>query len=98
MELANNDFDRQVLRFLSADTALSRSIVTAPEVPMDRVEALRRAFDTTMKDADFLAEAAKTNMDISPSRGETAQEIAASLIDTDPRVLQRAKELMDASR
>jgi tripartite-type tricarboxylate transporter receptor subunit TctC len=98
MELTSNEFDRKVLRFLSADTAISRAIVTAPEVPDDRVTLLRRAFDATMKDPDFLAEAAKTKMDIAASRGEEAQEIANSLINTEPDVLKRAKELMDATR
>ena len=42
--------DRQVLTFISADTAISRPLVTSAGVPPERVEALRRAFDATMKD------------------------------------------------
>ena len=59
-ELAKNDIDRQVLEFISADTAISRPLVTNAGVPRERVEALRRAFDATMKDPEFLAEAEKT--------------------------------------
>ena len=50
LELVNNDLDRKVMTFLSAETAISRALVTTPDVPAERVEALRRAFDATMKD------------------------------------------------
>ena len=73
-ELAKNDTDRQVLNFISADTAISRPLVTNDGVPRERVEALRRAFDATMKDPEFLAEAEKTKTDISPMTGEEAQQ------------------------
>ena len=95
LELAKNDFDRKVLTFLSADTAISRAVVTTPNVPADRVEVLRRAFDATMKDKAFLAEAAEAKMDIVPSTGEVSQQVAQSIIDTDPAVVARARDLMN---
>jgi tripartite-type tricarboxylate transporter receptor subunit TctC len=96
-ELAKNDFDRRVLTFLSADTAISRAVVTTPNVPPERVEVLRRAFDATMKDKAFLAEAAEARMDIVPSTGEAAQQVAQSIIDTDPKVVARARDLVNAA-
>ena len=95
MELAKNDDDRQVLAFISADTAISRPLTTNAGVPADRVEALRRAFDATMKDPAFLAEAAKTETDISPMTGEEVQKIAVSTINTPPAVLKRAHALIE---
>jgi tripartite-type tricarboxylate transporter receptor subunit TctC len=95
MELAKNDDDRQVLAFISADTAISRPLTTNAGVPADRVEALRRAFDATMKDPAFLAEAAKTETDISPMTGEEVQKIAVSTINTPPTVLKRANALIE---
>ena len=95
MELAKNDDDRQVLAFISADTAISRPLTTNAGVPADRVEALRRAFDATMKDPAFLAEAAKTETDISPMTGEEVQKIAVSTINTPPAVLKRAHVLIE---
>ena len=59
-ELAKNDEDRQVLTFISSDMGISRAFVTTPGVPPERLAALRQAFMETMKDPDFLAEAAKT--------------------------------------
>jgi tripartite-type tricarboxylate transporter receptor subunit TctC len=94
LELAGNDMDRQVLTFLSADTAIARSLVASPDTPPERVTALRRAFDATMKDPDFLAEAEKTKMDIVPLSGEESQKIADSIVNTSPEVVARAKTLL----
>ncbi len=95
IELAKNDADRQVMEFLSADIPISRAYVTTPGTPPDRVEALRRAFDATMKDPLFLAEAAKSNTDINPSTGEESQKFAAMIANTPPAVLAKAKMILD---
>jgi tripartite-type tricarboxylate transporter receptor subunit TctC len=94
-DLGKNDLDKRVLTFISVDTAISRPLVTNGGVPRERVEALRRAFDATMKDPEFLAEAAKSQTDISPMTGEEAQKIAESTIATPPDVLARANALIE---
>ncbi len=93
LELATADIDRQVLAFISAETAISRAIVAPPDVPADRIAALRRAFDAAIKDPELLAEAAKSTLDISPMRGEEAQKIADGIVDASPAVITRAREL-----
>jgi tripartite-type tricarboxylate transporter receptor subunit TctC len=94
-DLAKNELDRDVLTFISADTAISRPLVTNAGVPRERVEALRRAFDMTMKDADFLAEADKAKTDINPMTGEEAQRIAAATINAPAAVRARAAALIE---
>jgi len=94
-ELAKNEEDRQVLAFISADTGITRAFVTTPGTPPERVAALRRAFDATMKDPAFLAEAQKTNMDISPSSGEAAQAVAEAIANTPPAIVARAKAILE---
>ena len=54
-DLAQDEETRQIFQFLSRVVAISRAIVTSPGVPPERVEALRRAFDATMKDPQFIA-------------------------------------------
>ena len=56
---------------------------------------MRRAFDATMKDPEFLAEAAKSKTDISPMTGEEAQKIAEDTINAPPDVLARANALIE---
>ncbi len=63
IDLVNNERDKTFMAFLSAETAVARALVAPPDVPADRLNALRRAFDKTVRDPQFLAEAAKTGMD-----------------------------------
>ena len=95
LELATNDADRKLLAFISAETEVARSLVTTPGTPPDRVEALRRAFDAMIKDPDFLAEAAKSEMDISPATGEECQKIADAIVNTPPEIAARARAMLD---
>lgn len=94
LELASNDFDRQVLTFLSADTAIARAVVTTPGVPPERLAALRKAFEETMSRKDVLDEADKLQMDINVISGEEAHRIATSIVNADPKVIERAKTLI----
>ncbi len=96
-ELASNDMDREVLRFISADTAIARAAVTTPDVPVERVAALRKAFMDTMKDEQFLAEANKMGIDISPRSGEDSQAVADKIVAAPPEVVARAKVLLEGT-
>jgi tripartite-type tricarboxylate transporter receptor subunit TctC len=93
MDLAKNPEDRAVLRLLSAPTAVGRPIFTTPNVPKDRLTALRRAFDATMTDSGFLAEAEKAQLDLNPVSGEKLQEIVEEIVAA-PKPI--AKKLADA--
>src|SRR5262245_7156802 len=94
LELVSKDSDRRTRRLGSSDTAISRALVTSPDVPPERVEALRRAFDATLKDPAFLAEAEKAKMDIGAMTGEESQKIADSIVNTQPEVIARAKVVL----
>jgi tripartite-type tricarboxylate transporter receptor subunit TctC len=93
-DLAANEADRAVLKFMSADTAFSRALATTPDVPPERVTALRRAFDASLKDADLLAESAKAQRDLSADRGEDVQKVVVDLINTPPAVIERTKAIL----
>ena len=97
-ELATNDEDRQLLTFLSSDMGIARAFATTPGTPPERVAALRKAFTDMLRDPLFIADAAKTQMDISPASGEEAQKIAASMIGMPAPIVARAKALMEGSR
>jgi hypothetical protein len=60
-------------------------------VPDDRVAALRRAFDETMKDPAFLADAEKRKMEIWPLSGEEMQKLVGRVIRSTPDVVAKAK-------
>lgn len=98
LELAGNDLDRRAMALVSAETAIARAIATAPGVPAERVEALRRAFDATIKDPEFLKEAEQQNFDISPASGEDVQKIVADIVGAGPDVVARAKAIIEPAK
>jgi tripartite-type tricarboxylate transporter receptor subunit TctC len=73
--------------------ALGRPLATTPDVPPERVAALRNAFDETMKDPEFLAEAKALNFDVDPIRGVDMQATVERILAAPPDVARRAKHL-----
>lgn len=94
-ELVKDDLHRQAMIFMSADSAIARSIVTTPDTPPERVAALRKAFDAVMRDPELLAEANQAKQDISTATGAEAQAIADSIVNTAPAVVAKAKEILE---
>jgi tripartite-type tricarboxylate transporter receptor subunit TctC len=97
LELAKTDADRQALTMMFARTEYGRPYFVPPEVPPTRVEALRRAFDATMKDPDFMADAAQLQLDLSPATGEEVQALVAKLASTPADIAARVRAALDAS-
>jgi tripartite-type tricarboxylate transporter receptor subunit TctC len=93
-DLAKNETDRKALAALVAGTAFGRPILTAPGVPQARVDAIRKAFDETMKDAEFIAETSKAKMDINPVGGAELQKVAEASVAIDDAVVKRVRELI----
>jgi tripartite-type tricarboxylate transporter receptor subunit TctC len=91
-DLAANDDQRQVLTLLSGDVAVGRPILTPPNVPADRVTALRQAFIDTMRDPQFIAAAKQANMEMNPMGGDELQQIVEQIVSSPPRILAMAKE------
>jgi tripartite-type tricarboxylate transporter receptor subunit TctC len=93
MDYAKTDMARQAFELVFADQEMGRPVVGPPDVPAERVEALRRAFDASMKDADLLAEAARMTTDIDPIDGPAAAAIQARLAATPKSVIERVKQI-----
>jgi tripartite-type tricarboxylate transporter receptor subunit TctC len=91
LELARNAEDRQVLAIFASVGAVGRSIMTTPRVPAERVAALREAFDGMSKDAEFLADLAKTHAEFGPMHGAALQTFIEKTRDVPPAVLERAR-------
>jgi tripartite-type tricarboxylate transporter receptor subunit TctC len=94
LDIARNDADRQALLLAIARLEYGRPFFLPPNVPADRVEALRRAFDATMKDPAFIAEAEKTKIDLDPLSGEDVQKLVEQVSQTPADVVARVREAM----
>ena len=97
LELATSDPDRQALTMLFARTEYGRPYFLPPEVPAARVEALRRAFDATMRDPAFVSDAAKLQLEIDPMSGEAVQALVGDLAATPAHVVARVRAILEAS-
>ena len=94
-ELGESEGQRQILEILSGDVAVGRPILTAPDVPADRVRALRKAFDETLADPRFLATAKEANIYINPMGGQDLQAIVDRIAGPSERVLMLLREATD---
>jgi tripartite-type tricarboxylate transporter receptor subunit TctC len=94
IDLAKNDADRQAIGLAIARLVVGKPFFLPPGVPADRVEILRRAFDATMKDPGFLAEEAKTKLDVSPLSGEEVTATINRIYATPPAVIDRVRDIL----
>lgn len=93
-DLARNAQERAALHLLSAPAAIGHPILVGPGVPPERVAALRKAFDATVKDAEFLKEAAKLNREITPATGADLQKLADGIVNADAGVIDTLNKLI----
>jgi tripartite-type tricarboxylate transporter receptor subunit TctC len=91
VELARNDEERLILRAVMNATEIGTAFFTTPGVPADRVQALRGAFDATMKDPEFLAEAQRTHLTTGPLPGEELQKLVTEVAALSPALLEKVK-------
>ena len=94
LDFVKNPEDRQLMELLMGTMAVARPFMAPPGVPDVRATALRRAFDKTMKDEGFLAEAKQLQLDVEPTAGEEAQKIVQAMYATPKAVVERAKKLL----
>jgi tripartite-type tricarboxylate transporter receptor subunit TctC len=90
LDRAGNDEQRQVVRLLTAGQVVGRPFFAPPDIPSDRKGALRKAFDATMQDPQFLAEAAKLDLEISPLAAPAIDEFLAEIYRTPQDVVRKA--------
>jgi tripartite-type tricarboxylate transporter receptor subunit TctC len=95
LELATREPDRQALALLVARTEYGRPYFLPPDVPRERVQALRRAFDATMKTEAFVADVAKLKTDVDPMTGEEVQALVAQLSRTAPDIVARVRAALE---
>jgi tripartite-type tricarboxylate transporter receptor subunit TctC len=86
--------DKQVFEMLAYPQEIGRPVVAPPEVPAERLQALRAAFDATMKDKEFLAESQKAFQDVDPLTGVEVAEKLKRAYATPKPVLATAADLL----
>ena len=90
-DLAKTPDDKQIVDFISRAVAVGRPIATTPGVPAERVAALRRAFEATLKDPAFLADVEKQRMEIRGMSGEELAQLVKDIISTPADIREKVK-------
>jgi tripartite-type tricarboxylate transporter receptor subunit TctC len=90
-EVMTDPLHRRVAEFLSAESDFGRSVFLPPGVPAERAQALRKAFELTMKDPGFLADVAKLKLYIEPISGDELARITRLIVDAPKDVVELAK-------
>ena len=87
-----NEDDRKVVELVIAQQVFQRSYIAPPGLAAEQLEALRAAFDATMRDKDFLADAETMRIDISPLSGAKVQELVQKLYAAPKDMVARARQ------
>jgi hypothetical protein len=89
-----DEADRRAVELIVSQEVFLRSYILPAEVPPALLDELRSAFDATMRDPQFLADAARMRIDISPLPGASVQDLVRKLYATPKEVITRARQLI----
>jgi tripartite-type tricarboxylate transporter receptor subunit TctC len=92
-ELGRNPEEQQILKIVANATEVGKMIMAPPELPADRTYALRRAFDATVKDPEFIAELKALRIELGPMPGEELQSLVEAVGTVSPAILEKVKAI-----
>src|SRR5262249_38017853 len=94
LDLVRTDEQRQAIEYLYAGQGIGRPFVAPPGLPPERLKMLREAFDATMKDPEFIAEAQRNKLQLEPEDGEHLAALVARIYATPKAVVDRIGSLI----
>ena len=86
--------NRRLATLMLASGQLGRPMMGTPGIPADRIKILRDAFNTTMKDPEFLADIDKRQFDLDPVPGEELEKTVKEVMSQPPDIVARMKKLL----
>lgn len=94
LDILEKPDDKRIFEIAFVEQIMGRPFVLPPDVPADRAAILRKAFDATMKDKEFLADATKRKMEIDPVGGARINELLDKVYATPDHLAQRIRDLV----
>lgn len=91
-ELASSEADRIVLESVASSSDIGRSLIAPPNVPAERIAALRKAFDELVRDPDFIRQSERRNVALDPMAGEALQGMVAKAMTITPEIAERIRQ------
>jgi tripartite-type tricarboxylate transporter receptor subunit TctC len=93
-DLAKSEDDRRAIEFLYAGQGIGRPFFAPPELAPNVLKMLRDAFNATMKDPEFVAEAKQRNLTLEPENGEYMQKLINRIYATPKPIVERVANLI----
>jgi tripartite-type tricarboxylate transporter receptor subunit TctC len=90
-DFAKTPEQRRILDLVYSQAVFGRPFLAAPDIPKDRLEALRKAFDQSVADPELLAEAKRINLDIAPLTGREVETLVGEAYATPPDIIEKAR-------
>jgi tripartite-type tricarboxylate transporter receptor subunit TctC len=97
LDLVSSADDREVLKFILIRQETGRPFATSPNVPPERVAALRTAFDETLKDPEFIANAEQASLEIDPLSGDEIDNMLSDAYSQPADIVSKAKDIIERS-
>ena len=98
LDLVTDPGNKQVLELILIRQEMGRPFAAPPGTPADRVAALRKAFEATMKDPEFLVDAKTAQLEIEPLTGADIDKLLAKAYGAPKDIVKKAAELVDPSQ
>jgi tripartite-type tricarboxylate transporter receptor subunit TctC len=93
MDLAKSDHDKAIIRLLVSSGDVGRPYIASTQVPADRIALLRAAFDKSVADPQFAADAAKQRLPVSPKNAAEALKTVEAIYATPDDIVTAAKRI-----
>jgi tripartite-type tricarboxylate transporter receptor subunit TctC len=95
IKLAKTEEGRKMIDVgIHSDSDIVRTYTLPPGTPKDRVQLLRKAFDATLKDPDFVADAKKSKLNVDPVTPEAIESDISNLFKLDPAIVGKLKDIL----
>ena len=91
-DVAQDPDTKAAIRLLVARQRMARPYAAPPRVPAERLAALRGAFDATMRDPAFLADAERLGLEVNPVTGAAVEGLINEIYAAPPAVVKRARQ------
>ena len=91
LDFAKTDADRRALELIFSRNALAYPFAAPPGLPAEKAQILRSAFDQTLQDPEFRADAQKQNLQLDPTLSADMTKLISAMASTDPQIVERVK-------
>jgi tripartite-type tricarboxylate transporter receptor subunit TctC len=94
LDFATTERQRQILKLVLSRQSMARPFAAPADLPADRKQALRRAFDATMADPEFLTEAKQRGLEVNPVGGAAIDKLVGELYETPADVIAEVRAVI----